>query len=87
MHLVWLATDKGFVQRGLGALMVGQVITIFADTGTKAGIPHLILTPAEEDKERLTRFYGGLGFGFYNDDESMFLSIEDARNAVDAEQT
>src|SRR5690242_12639086 len=30
LHLVWLATDKGFIRRGLGELMVGRVIRTFA---------------------------------------------------------
>lgn len=83
LHLVWLATDKGFANQGLGKLMVGKVITIFADIGTRVGIPHLILTPAEQDKDRLTSFYESLGFETYNDDASMFLSIETARTVVD----
>ena len=82
MHLVWLATDHGFVDRTLGSLMVGQVIRLFARVGAEIGIPHLILTPATQDKERLIRFYNDLGFQLYNDGESMHLSIDDAIDAV-----
>lgn len=84
MHLVWLATDRQYEGNGLGSLMVGRVITMFADIGTRIGIPHLILTPADEDKERLIKFYSGLGFQPYNDGESMFLSIDRARHALAA---
>lgn len=82
MHLVWLATDKGFADRGLGKLMAGHVIRIFADVGTQIGIPHLILTPAEQDREKLVQFYSDLGFKCYKDGDSMFLSIDDARDAI-----
>jgi hypothetical protein len=53
MHLVWLATDMGFEDRGLGKTMVGRVIRQFAELGTQMGIPHLILTPANQDKIKL----------------------------------
>jgi len=82
LQLVWLATDKGFTGRGLGKRMVGQVILTFADVGTKIGIPHLILCPAEQNKDELTAFYQGLGFTSYNDGESMFLSLQAATHAV-----
>jgi ribosomal protein S18 acetylase RimI-like enzyme len=83
MHLVWLATDHGFEDRGLGKLMVGQVIRQFADIGARIGIPHLILTPAAQDKDKLLAFYERLGFIPYADGESMHLSIEDALDAVE----
>lgn len=83
MHLVWLATDIGFIDRGLGKVMVGQVIRIFAEIGARVGIPHLVLTPAVEDKEKLAKFYGDLGFQPYKDEESMYLHIEDAIDAVE----
>jgi GNAT superfamily N-acetyltransferase len=82
LQLVWLATDKGFTGRGLGKLMVGQVIRVFADVGTKIGLPHLILVPAAEDRVRLTKFYSELGFTTYNDGESMFLSLQSAKDAI-----
>lgn len=82
LQLVWLATDKGFTGCGLGKMMVGQVIVKFADIGSQIGIPHLILSPAEQAKDRLTKFYGDLGFVPYNDGESMFLSLQEAKDAV-----
>ncbi len=82
LQLVWLATDKGFVDRGLGKIMVGQVILKFASIGSQIGIPHLILSPATEDKDRLTAFYEGLGFSPYKDGESMFLSLQSAQDAI-----
>lgn len=83
MHLVWLATDEGFEDQGLGKIMVGRVIRDFAEIGTRIGIPHLILTPAQEAKEKLIDFYGKLGFQPYNDGESMHLSIESAIDALE----
>lgn len=82
LHLVWLATDHLFEDRGLGKIMVGQVIRQFATIGAQIGIPHLILTPAEEAREKLVNFYGKLGFELYNDGESMHLSIDKAIDAI-----
>ena len=82
MQLVWLATDRQFEGRGLGTLMVGQVIRLFADIGPKIRLPHLIVIPAREDHDRLSRFYAGLGFTPYKDGEAMFLSVQDAVDAV-----
>lgn len=82
LHLVWLATDKGFQNRGLGKLMMGEVIREFAHFGERAGIPHLVLTPAEQDREKLETFYSRLGFETYKDGESMYLSIEKALDAL-----
>jgi GNAT superfamily N-acetyltransferase len=82
LQLVWLATDKGFTGRGLGKTLVGQVILKFVDIGSQIGLPHLIVTPAQQDKEELTDFYGELGFTPYNDGESMFLSLQAAQHAV-----
>jgi len=82
LHLVWLATDHGFENKGLGKIMVGKVIRQFAQIGAEIGIPHLILTPAAEDKDKLVTFYSSLGFQPYNDGESMHLGIDDAIDAV-----
>lgn len=82
MHLVWLATDQAFEDRGLGTMMVGRIIREFADIGARAGIPHLILTPAAQEREKLIRFYQNMGFTAYKDNESMYLSIEDAIDGV-----
>lgn len=81
LHLVWLATDKAFQNRGLGKLMMGEVIREFAHIGERAGIPHLVLTPAAQDKDKLEAFYSRLGFEPYKDGESMYLSIEKALDA------
>lgn len=81
LHLVWLATDRYFEGRGLGKLMMGEVIREFAGIGDRAGIPHLVLTPADQDKEKLEAFYSRLGFEPYKDGESMYLSIEKALDA------
>lgn len=83
LQLVWLATDRGFTGRGLGKLMVGHAIRRFADIGTQIGIPHLILIPADQDKERLTEFYAGLGFSQYSDGAGMFLSLQSVRDAIE----
>ncbi|HVM22511.1 MAG TPA: hypothetical protein VM308_04305 [Sphingomicrobium sp.] len=86
LQLVWLATDRGFTRRGLGELMVGQVIRTFAAVGRQIGLPHLIVIPAEQDYERLVQFYAKLGFATYRDGEAMFLPIQSAVQAVEAEQ-
>lgn len=86
LQLVWLATDNGFTRRGLGELMVGRVIRTFANVGPQIGLPHLIVIPDPEDHERLTRFYGRLGFSPYRDGESMFLPVQSAVQAVKAEE-
>jgi len=82
LQLVWLATDKGFVDRGLGALMVGEVTRMFASVGPLVAMPHLIVIPHKQDHERLVKFYGDLGFKRYKDGEAMFLSVQ---AAVDGE--
>jgi len=82
LQLVWLATDKGYVDRGLGSLMVGEVIRLFARVGPEIGLPHLIVVPAEQDYERLVGFYDGLGFKPYKDGEAMFLTLPEAIDAV-----
>lgn len=86
LQLVWLATDRGFEGRGLGSLMVGQVIRKFAEVGNQIGLPHLIVIPANEDHERLMRFYSLLGFSAYNDEEGMFLSLQSATDAIEKVQ-
>jgi len=63
-------------------MMVGRIIREFADIGARAGIPHLILTPAAQEREKLIRFYQNMGFTAYKDNESMYLSIEDAIDGV-----
>lgn len=82
MQLVWLATDHAFTRRGIGSIMVGRVIRIFAEIGPTIGLPHLIVTPAVEDYERLVAFYGRLGFLPYKDGESMYLTLALAKDAV-----
>lgn len=86
LQLAWLATDNGFIRRGLGELMVGRVIRTFASVGPQIGLPHLIVIPDPEDHGRLTRFYGRLGFTPYRGGESMFLPLQSAVQAVKAEE-
>lgn len=86
LQLVWLATDKAFEGRGLGELMVGRVIQTFAEIAPVIGLPHLIVLPDPKDHERLTKFYGKLGFTPYKDGEAMFLPVQAAVDAVNAER-
>lgn len=83
LQLVWLATDKEFESRGLGTIMVGSVIRAFATIGNTIGLPHLIVIPAKENKERLQGFYAKLGFEPYKDGEAMFLSLQAAIDTVE----
>lgn len=82
LQLVWLATDQAFERQGLGTRMVGRVIRTFAEIGPQVGLPHLIVIPDPADHERLTRFYGKLGFTPYRDGEAMFLDLQSAVEAV-----
>lgn len=82
LQLVWLATDKGFAGRGLGSLMVGDVIRKFAEIGQIIGLPHLIVVPARQDHDRLTDFYKNLGFSPYKSGEAMFLPLQSAVETV-----
>lgn len=82
LQLVWLATDRGFVRRGLGERMVGRAITTFAQIGPLIALPHLIVVPDPKDHDRLTRFYTKLGFTSYKDGEAMFLPLQSAVQAV-----
>ena len=82
LQLVWLATDNGFVRRGLGERMVGRAITTFAQIGSLIALPHLIVVPDPNDHDRLTRFYTKLGFSTYKDGEAMFLPLKSAVQAV-----
>ena len=82
LQLVWLATDEAFERRGFGTIMVGSIIRRFAEIGPEIGLPHMIVVPARENRDRLIEFYSGMGFEPYKDGEAMFLSVQAAVDTV-----
>ena len=86
LHLTFLATDKGFEDRGIGTRMVARAIRTFAEVAPRIGLPHLIVIPDPADIERLTDFYSKLGFAPYRGGEAMFLSQQAAVEAIEHER-
>jgi len=62
--------------------MVGRAIRTFAQVGPEIGLPHLIVVPDPDDHDRLSNFYGNLGFASYRGGEAMFLDLQSAVEAV-----
>lgn len=75
LPLVWLGVHRQLQGQGIGKLMVGRAIKIFAEVGSQIGLPHLVLVPISED---VKPFYLSLGFREYDNGDRMFLPLQSA---------
>jgi GNAT superfamily N-acetyltransferase len=80
MHLVYLAVAKPYQGQRIGQAMMARVIREFAVIGETIGIPVMTLTPISE---KVTSFYGLLGFKKFNRGTGMFLPFATALEARD----
>ena len=83
LQLVYVGVHKELQGRGIGSTMVGSAIALFSDVAPLIGLPHLILIPINEG---VKPFYERLGFECYDRGERMFLPIQSAIAAVEAER-
>lgn len=83
LQLVYVGVHKGLQGHGIGSTMVGSAIALFADVGPRIGLPHLILIPINNG---VVSFYQRLGFECYDRGERMFLPVQSAVAAVEAER-
>jgi GNAT superfamily N-acetyltransferase len=80
LRMVYLAVDTKHQSKGIGTVMMGRVITEFANIGEAIGLPMMTLTPLND---RVRKFYGDLGFQKFRKGFDMFLPLASAIEARD----
>lgn len=81
LQLVYLAVDGPYQGQGIGSDMVISLTMRYADIGEAIGIPAMIVTPLNNDAERL---YIRLGFQPYPRHRRLFMPLRVAVETRDA---